>query len=337
MRARRAFIPLSILLLLAGLGLLTVHECAHGGGMGAAYSDCDCLGWEWEWYDRTAADGQRKTLCIGIVQARACYAYIGGPAVPCEPEAQVTVRTDRRAYAIGDDITVTVENPLTSPIGYDDFCSLHLCRYLEWDWRCETKECHGPTVVVEPGSSVAVPTQERYAAGARMRYRLDYQIASDGMPHTAYSNEFTVEPGSMVDAGHSVYVRQIIPGEAWLEDGTSLTFESPTAPKRVQLDRDATRLEVGVGHKGARAITRNIRFTVALLGEDIAQVDCPEGTIRVETGDHIEQAVNEAIRAYEPVTVPKHRWVEILTYDAHNAPKWQLWWGGRPPSELERE
>ena len=82
MRAKRVTIPFFIVLILAGLlGLLPlwVNECAYSGGMGAAYKSCDCLGIEWELYDRTAADGPRKTLCIGIVRSRECYQTMGGP------------------------------------------------------------------------------------------------------------------------------------------------------------------------------------------------------------------------------------------------------------------
>jgi hypothetical protein len=70
------------------------------------------------------------------------------------------------------------------------------------------------------------------------------------------------------------------------------------------------------------------------LGEDTLQVDCPEASIRVELGDHVERTANDAIRAYEPVTVPEHQWVEIFADDSHNAPRWQLWWGDLAPDEV---
>lgn len=77
--------PRSVLLLLAvvAAGALMIHVCASGGGMGAAYATCDCLGIEWELYDRRPADGPRKTICLGIVRARTCYRFEGGPAVAC--------------------------------------------------------------------------------------------------------------------------------------------------------------------------------------------------------------------------------------------------------------
>ena len=87
MRTTRAVIFLIIALFFTVLGFLTVNECAYGGGMGAAYKSCDCLGIEWELYDQTAADGPRKTLCIGIVRSRECYRYIGGPQVACDRDS----------------------------------------------------------------------------------------------------------------------------------------------------------------------------------------------------------------------------------------------------------
>jgi hypothetical protein len=79
--------PLRKSLLALGLwvvaGFLLVRECAYGGGMGAAYKTCECLGIEWELYDSRPADGPRKTICIGIVQSRTCYRFDGGPAIEC--------------------------------------------------------------------------------------------------------------------------------------------------------------------------------------------------------------------------------------------------------------
>jgi len=79
--------PLKTLLVVAGavtgIALLLVRECAYGGGMGAAYKTCQCAGYEWELYDRTPADGPRKTLCIGIIKSVTCRKFMGGPEVPC--------------------------------------------------------------------------------------------------------------------------------------------------------------------------------------------------------------------------------------------------------------
>ena len=64
-------------------GALFIRECAYGGGMGASYKTCECLGMEWELYDSRPADGPRKTLCLGIVRARTCRQTEGGPIVAC--------------------------------------------------------------------------------------------------------------------------------------------------------------------------------------------------------------------------------------------------------------
>jgi hypothetical protein len=77
-----AMLLLTVLFLLV-LGFLFSRECYYGGGMGAAYKTCGCLGIEWELYDQTAADGPRKTICIGIARSTECYQYMGGPRVEC--------------------------------------------------------------------------------------------------------------------------------------------------------------------------------------------------------------------------------------------------------------
>jgi len=59
--------------------------------MAAAYQTCRCRGIEWELYDRTAADGPRKTLCLGVVVSRHCYQFMEGPAIPC-------ARRDRKYF-----------------------------------------------------------------------------------------------------------------------------------------------------------------------------------------------------------------------------------------------
>ncbi len=68
---------------LALAGALLVGECASGGGMGAASRTCDCLGLEWELYDRRPADGPRLTLCIGLVRSVTCYRLPAGPPIDC--------------------------------------------------------------------------------------------------------------------------------------------------------------------------------------------------------------------------------------------------------------
>ena len=67
------------------VGTLRIHVCAYGAGMGAAYRSCECAGVEWELYERTPADGPRKTVCLGILRATTCYANMGGLEVDCPP------------------------------------------------------------------------------------------------------------------------------------------------------------------------------------------------------------------------------------------------------------
>jgi hypothetical protein len=84
MRVKKIILPLVIVLLLIALGLLFVNECFYWAGMGAAYKSCDCLGIERELYDQTAADGPRKTVCIGMVRSTQCYQSMGGPSIECK-------------------------------------------------------------------------------------------------------------------------------------------------------------------------------------------------------------------------------------------------------------
>jgi hypothetical protein len=333
MRVKRVVLAVFIVLILAGLGRLFVNECTSGGGMGAAYKSCECSGIEWELYDRTAADRPRKTLCVGIVRSRACYQYTGGPQMACDGDPQVIVKTDKAVYALEEDIAIAIENHLSEPISYDDPCSLTLCHLLGGDWLCEMEECHSPTVMMEAGSTAVTRMQVGESARAKLRYRLDYRASSEGILYTVYSNEFALEPKNIGDAGYSLYVRELIPGEAWLEDGTTLYFESPTLPTRAELQGNAISLDVRVGRKDSRSVTGKIWFTMVLLGENALQVDCPKTNVRVELENHIERAVHDAIMAYEPITVPKHQWVGIFSDGTHNAPKYQLWWGELPPPE----
>lgn len=83
MRSKKIVIPLLLVLILLALGLLFVNECFYWAGMGASSKSCDCLGVEWQLYDHTAADGPRKTICLGVVQATTCYRYMGGPSIEC--------------------------------------------------------------------------------------------------------------------------------------------------------------------------------------------------------------------------------------------------------------
>jgi hypothetical protein len=180
------------LIVLLALGFLFIHECFSGGGMDAAYQSCDCAGIEWVQYDRTAADGQRRTLCIGSVQARECYQYPGGPAYVCDSDDQVALRTDKQVYEAGGKIIVIIENKTASPIRYYGFCSLNLCQFHEGEWFCEMKDCYGEMVVIEAGDSIEIETQAMEPVGTRLRYRLEYQTIAEEVLYTVESNEFEV-------------------------------------------------------------------------------------------------------------------------------------------------
>lgn len=83
-RATRRIRTVVIVALLAlGLGLATIRICADGGAMAGAYRTCECRGFEWQLYDRTAADGPRRTLCLGWVRSWTCHQFRTGPLVAC--------------------------------------------------------------------------------------------------------------------------------------------------------------------------------------------------------------------------------------------------------------
>jgi len=70
--------------LLLVVGAATVRICADGGAMAGLYQTCECRGFEWQLYDQTAADGPRRTLCVGWVASRTCFQFRDGPIVPCQ-------------------------------------------------------------------------------------------------------------------------------------------------------------------------------------------------------------------------------------------------------------
>ena len=81
---KRSLVALALmLLLLVALGFLFIHVCADGGAMASAYQTCDCWGIEWEAYDRTPADGPRRTMCFGIIRSSTCYQFRTGPEISC--------------------------------------------------------------------------------------------------------------------------------------------------------------------------------------------------------------------------------------------------------------
>ncbi len=82
---RRYGLLLGGLLIVAGAAwLLFYHECASGGAMGGWYKECDCRGVERLDFDRTEADGPLRSVCLGRVDSRRCYAFRGGPEVDCK-------------------------------------------------------------------------------------------------------------------------------------------------------------------------------------------------------------------------------------------------------------
>jgi hypothetical protein len=70
------------------LGFATIGVCADGGAMAAMYRTCECRGWEWQLYDRTEADGPRRTLCLGFAGQRRCHQFRGGPEIACPARSQ---------------------------------------------------------------------------------------------------------------------------------------------------------------------------------------------------------------------------------------------------------
>ncbi|MGH7566502.1 MAG: hypothetical protein ACREK2_06710 [Gemmatimonadota bacterium] len=72
-----------VALFLLALGWIFTGVCAAGGAMASAYRTCECRGFEWEVYDRTPADGPRRTVCFGITRSETCYRSRGGPEVAC--------------------------------------------------------------------------------------------------------------------------------------------------------------------------------------------------------------------------------------------------------------
>ena len=102
---------------------------------------------------------------------------------------RVSIKTDRQLYRAGDEILLTIENRMDSPITYLGGCSIHLCQRAEDDWLCEMKECHDETVELGARRSV-VRVFPGNRSATRLRYRLDY-ATSKGDPCTVESNEFS--------------------------------------------------------------------------------------------------------------------------------------------------
>ena len=141
------------------------------------------------------------TLTVGLALAAgwsACERRGEEPQEkPIPPDAAgepgISIKTDRQVYGVGETIVVTIENGLHSPISFFDGCPLRLCGYLEGEWHCIWKECHGQTVVLQPGRSVEMQAGANTHVGTRQVFEFDCQIVSEAIPYTARSNEFRVE------------------------------------------------------------------------------------------------------------------------------------------------
>jgi hypothetical protein len=82
MRRRWPWLLALVVFLAAGFVLVT--RCADGGATGARYRTCECRGIEWVQYDRTAADGPRRTLCLDVISSTACHRSRGGEVMACQ-------------------------------------------------------------------------------------------------------------------------------------------------------------------------------------------------------------------------------------------------------------
>jgi hypothetical protein len=193
MQSMKTIKILLVILIPLVLGLLLIHECSFAGGMGAAAKTCECVGHEWLLYDRTASDGPRKTICIGMVRATECHQYLGGPTEECNFSSKVTLRTDKQSYEVGENIELVVTNRLNSPIRYYDVCSLHFCQYHRDEWFCEIEDCYASMIVIEAGSSIELKDQAKGLVETRSKYRFEYQTFFDDTIYTIDSNEFAIK------------------------------------------------------------------------------------------------------------------------------------------------
>ncbi len=81
---RLGLLFLALVLLAVGISFIFVHECDSIAGMGQSVVACECAGTEWLLYDRTEADGPRRSLCLGFVTQQECFEFIDGPRVDCD-------------------------------------------------------------------------------------------------------------------------------------------------------------------------------------------------------------------------------------------------------------
>ena len=130
---------------------------------------------------------------IGLNLSRSTPAMAQVPIPSDAAGLAIDIRTDKQSYCARDTLVVTIENNLDGPISYYDGCALRQCGYLEEEWGCIWKECHGQTVVLGPGHSIEMRTGANAHLGTRQVLELDCLIVSTGVPYTARSNEFRVE------------------------------------------------------------------------------------------------------------------------------------------------
>lgn len=80
---RRLATGVAAVVLLLGVGVVVVNECESGGAMAGRHQTCNCKGVEWLVSDQTAADGPRRSVCIGWVASHTCFQNRGGGQIPC--------------------------------------------------------------------------------------------------------------------------------------------------------------------------------------------------------------------------------------------------------------
>lgn len=84
MPSKKIILPVVLVFILAVSAWMFIGECSFFAGMGASLTECECSGYELLLYDRTAADGPRKSICVGWIKSVKCYQYLDGPTVECE-------------------------------------------------------------------------------------------------------------------------------------------------------------------------------------------------------------------------------------------------------------
>jgi hypothetical protein len=114
-----------------------------------------------------------------------------------QTEAQVTLKTDKTEYAVGEKITVTITNTSAKPIHHYDICAITLCEHGERSWHCSEKDCNSSKKTIAPGDTFTFREKVNapYKKGALgiQRYKFEYYEDTASEIKTIYSNEFTVK------------------------------------------------------------------------------------------------------------------------------------------------